>query len=170
MNRRILSFILVALIALLVITGSAFASTSMEVSGTMAYAGPFTNLEMQSAGDNCIIELDLPYAFSGDMQGSVPFHFRVVSHGACPAAPFQYAENLKAQGTFTGSVGDKEGSLELKFVAKAWPAEPGDLALTGKIIILSGTGELAHLHGLLDVSYIMGNDFDSYAGQLHFDP
>lgn len=170
MNRRILTLILVALIALLVITGSAFASTPMEVSGTMAYAGPFTNLEMRTAGDNCVIDVDLSYAFSGDMQGVAPFHFRVVSHGSCPAMPFQYSENLKARGTFDGYVGDKEGSLDLEYVAKAWPAEPGELALTGKIIILSGTGDLANLHGLLDVSYIMGDGFDSYSGQFHFDP
>jgi hypothetical protein len=67
-------------------------------------------------------------------------------------------------------VGDKAGSLNLEFVSTAWPAEPGELALVGKIIILSGTGELANLHGLLDVSYIMGDAYDSYSGQFHFDP
>jgi hypothetical protein len=79
-------------------------------------------------------------------------------------------ENLKARGTFDGKVWDKEGSLDLEFVLKAWPAEPGELALVGKIIILSGTDELANLHGLLDVSYIMGDASDSYSGQFHFDP
>jgi hypothetical protein len=170
MNRRILSLALVALIALLVITVPAVASTATDVSGTMAYAGPFTNLEMKTAGENCIIDLDLSYAFEGDMQGIAPFHFRVVSHGACPVEPFQYSENLKARGTFDGKVWDKEGSLDLEFVSKAWPADPGELALVGKIFILSGTGELANLHGLLDVSYIMGNTYDSYSGQFHFDP
>ena len=170
MNKRILSLILVALIALLVITVPAVASTSFDVSGTMAYAGPPTNLVMKTAGENCFIDVDLPYEFSGDMDGEAPFHWRVVSHGSCPAGPFQYSENLKARGTFDGSVGDKEGSLYLEFVATAWPAEPGELALVGKIIILSGTGELANLHGLLDVSYIMGNNYDSYSGQFHFDP
>lgn len=170
MNRRILSLILAALIALLVITGTAFASTPVDVSGTMAYASPFTNLEMQTAGENCIVDVDLSYAFSGDMVGIAPFHFRVVSHGPCPGMPFQYTENLRGRGTFDGSVGDKEGGLVLDFVAKAWPSEPGELALVGKITILTGTGELANLHGSLDVSYIMGDEFDSYAGQFHFDP
>jgi hypothetical protein len=170
MNRRILSLALVALIALLVITVPAFASTATDVSGTLAWAGPPTNIEMKTAGDNCIIDLDLPYAFNGDMQGIASFHFRIVSHGACPAGPFQYAENLKARGTFVGEVWDKQGSLDLKFVATAWPADPGELALVGKIIILSGAGELANLHGLLDVSYIMGDDYDFYSGQFHFDP
>jgi hypothetical protein len=170
MNRRILSLVLVALIALLVITVPAIASTAFDVSGTMAYAGPPTNIEMKTAGENCFIDVDLPYAFTGDMQGIAPFHFRIVSHGACPAEPFEYAENLKARGTFVGSVGDKQGSLYLKFVSTAWPAETGELALVGKIFILSGSGELANLHGLLDVSYIMGDAYDSYSGQFHFDP
>ena len=171
MKKRILSLILVALVALLVgVTGPAFASAPIDVSGIMAYAGPFTNVEMRTAGDNCIVELDLSYAFSGDMVGIAPFHFRAVTHGPCPAGPFQYSENLKARGTFYGSVEDKEGSLNLVFVANTWPVEPGELALTGKIIILSGTGELENLHGLLDVSYIMGDEYDSYSGQFHFDP
>jgi hypothetical protein len=170
MNRRILSLALVALIALLVITVPAFASTATDVSGTMGWAGEPTNFEERTAGDNCIMEMDLPYWFDGDMQGFASFHFRIVSHGACPAGPFQYSENLKARGTFVGSVGDKAGSLDLKFVSTAWSADLGESALVGKIFILSGTEELANLHGVLDVSYIMGDDYDSYTGQFHFDP
>jgi hypothetical protein len=170
MSRRIFSLIMAVLVVLGVVTGPAFASTPIDVSGTMAYAGPPTNLVMQTAGHNCIIDVDVAYAFSEDMVGIAPFHFRAVSHGACPAAPFQYSENLKARGTFTGAVWGKAGSLELEFVAKGWPAEPGELAMTGKIIILSGSGELANLRGVLDVTYLMDSGYDAYAGQFHFDP
>jgi hypothetical protein len=140
------------------------------VSGSLWWAGPPGIPVFRPAGNNCIIDVDVPYEFDGNLIGEATLHFTVVSHGLCPAGPFDYNENLKAQGTFFGTVNDKEGTFDLKFVGKGWPAEPGELALTAKIVVLSGTGELANLHGVLDVSYIMGDATDSYSGQIHFDP
>jgi len=170
MRRRILSATVLTLVILLILAIPASATKAKEVSGTMAYAGAPEHMVFQYAGNTCILDVDLPYQFSGDLEGIATLHWRVVSHGPCPVGPFQYNENLKARGTFVGMVGDKEGSFDLIFVGKSWPADPGDLALTANIVILSGTGELANLHGVLEVSYIMGDGFDSYSGQIHFDP
>jgi hypothetical protein len=148
----------------------ALATKPTYVSGSLWWAGEPSNVVMRPAGNNCFIDVDVPYFFDGDLFGNATLHFKVVSHGLCPAAPFQYNENLKAQGTFDGEVDGKIGTFDLKLVGKGWPAEPGELALTAKIVVLSGTGELANLHGVLDVSYIMGDATDSYSGQIHFDP
>ena len=46
----------------------------------------------------------------------------------------------------------------------------GRIGQGARIVVLSGTGDLASVHGMLDASYIMGNPLDSYSGQIHFDP
>ena len=68
-----------------------------------------------------------------------------------------------------GPVNGKSGTFDFKYVGKAWPAEPGELAGTARIIILSGKGELSNLHGKLDVTYIMGDDFDRFTGKIRLD-
>lgn len=171
MNKRVLFVILLALVALVVVSIPVLAAKPTLVEGKFAYAGPPTNIVMRQAGDNCIIDADLVYRFyDGALDGFAPFHFRIVSHGPCPAGPFDNTENLKARGTFDGTVNGKPGTLVLNYEAKGWPADPGELALTGRITILSGTGSLRNLHGVLNLSYLMGDDYDTYAGQLHFDP
>ena len=170
MKKRILFVTVLVIIALMAIAVPASAIKPTMVNGTFGFAGPPMNIVEKPAGKNCIIDVDIVYAFVGDLNGSAPFHFRVVSHGPCPAAPFQYDENLKAQGTFEGTVAGKEGTFDLTYVGRAWPADPDELALTAQIVVLSGTGELENLHGVLDVSYLAGDLFDSYSGQIHFDP
>lgn len=171
MKKRILFVIVLAMVALVVITAPASATRPTDVSGKIGFAGPPTNLVMQTSGKNCIIDVDVIYAFyDGDLNGTAPVHLRVVSHGPCPVEQFQYNENLHASGTFVGEVDGKTGTFDFKYVGKGWPAEPSELALTAKIVVLSGTGELENLHGVFDVSYIMGDEFDSFSGQIHFDP
>ena len=96
-------------------------------------------------------------------------------HGPCTAdvPPGQglYDANLKARGTFTGEVLGAYGTFDFTYEGKEWPYEqPGDLGLAARIVILSGTGDLANLHGVLDVTYVVGDAFDSYSGRIHFDP
>jgi hypothetical protein len=153
----------------------ALATRPIEVSGEYGLnTSPPTNLVWRPAGNNCILEVDLTYPFTGDLVGDAVFHYRIVSHGPCtadmPPAPFAHDENLKAVGTFTGQVKDRSGSFDFIYEGRAWPAEPDELALTARIVVVSGTGELAGLHGVLDVTYMMGEPFDSYSGQIHFDP
>jgi len=170
MNKRILPVILLALITLILITVPASAAIPTEVSGKIAFAGQPT-VEMRPAGHKCIADVDVPYAFyDGNLEGHALVHLRVVSHGPCPAMPFENKENIKGMGTFTGTVDGKSGTFDFTYQGKAWPAEPGDLALTASIVILSGTEELTDLHGVLKVSYLMGDDYDSYSGKIHFDP
>jgi hypothetical protein len=172
MNKRILSVFGLAMLMLLLLVLPALASQPTHVEGTLAYAGAPENLEYRTVGTNCIIDVDVPYVFYGDLQGFANTHFRVVSHGKCsnPPMPFEYDENLKAFGTFDGSVDGKDGTFDFVLMAKGWSVEPGDLALVGKIVILSGTNDLANQHGVLELSYLMGDPSDTYTGQIHFDP
>jgi hypothetical protein len=147
MKRRILSATVLTLVILLILAIPASATKGIEVSGDMMYAAPPENLVFQYADNTCILDVDLPYQFTGNLVGIATLHWRVVSHGPCPVGPFQYNENLKARGTFVGTVDGKEGSFDLIFVGKSWPVASGELALTANIVILSGTGGLANLHG-----------------------
>ena len=175
MSRRIVFGVALVLVALMTIAAPASATPPTEVSGEyLLNTSPPTNLAWRPAGNNCILEVDLIYPFTGELVGDAVFHYRIVSHGPCsadmPPAPFAHDENLKAVGTFTGQVKDRSGSFDFNYEGRAWPAEPGELALTARIVVLSGTGDLAGLHGVLDVSYIMGESVDRYSGQIHFDP
>lgn len=165
-KRKLLLFMLV-LIILTIIVAPASAANPTEVTGKIAFAGPPT-IVMRPAGRNCIADVDVPWVFyDGNLEGLAAVHLRVISHGPCPAMPYQNKENIKASGTFDGVVNGKSGTFDFKYVGKAWPAEPGELAGTAHIIILSGTGELSDLHGKLDVSYNMGDIYDSYVGKIH---
>ena len=172
MKKRILFAVVLALFALSTIAMPASAAQPLyEVSGNMAWAGPPTNMTWQKAGNNCLIEADLPYWFDGDLVGTAELHWRIISHGPdCPSAGGQYPANLVATGTFTGTVVGKSGTFELLWASKEWPAGAGELSFYGTMVIQSGTGELANLHGVLVGSFIIGAPADTYSGQIHFNP
>ena len=172
MKRR-LSVLLIILLLTLVLAVPASATPPTEVSGSRSMSAPPANRTWRPAGNNCIVEVDLSYAYEGDLEGTSSTHFRIVSHGPCGPngpVPYKYHETLKARGTFTGDVGGKSGTFDFTETAEVWPADPGEVALTGRIVILSGTGELANLHGLLDVSWVKGEHYSTYSGRIHFDP
>ncbi len=159
------------LAAVLAVPASATGPT--EVSGTYVMNAPPANRIWRPAGNNCIVEVDLTYTWHGDMEGSTAGHYRIVLHGPCGPEgpePYRYHETLHGKGTFTGMVNGRAGSFDFNYVGKNWPADPGELALTSRFFILSGTGELANLHGRLDGWWIKAEPFSSYSGQVHFDP
>jgi hypothetical protein len=67
---------------------------------------------------------------------------------------------------FTGTVNGIPGTLVIMFVGKG---EGLGMPITGKWVILSGTGGLANLHGKLSVEGIAGVIL-TYKGNIHFDP
>ena len=168
MKKRNLLGVVLALVALLTLVLPASASKSILVSGKMAWAGPPTNIVGEQIGAYCFMSCDILYQFyDGNLEGFAETHWWVLFHGPCPAYANQYKETLNARGTFTGTVDGKEGTLDLLITMRGWPAAPGELANVGKVTILSGTGELDGSHGVLDVTYYMGNP-DTYTGNLHF--
>jgi hypothetical protein len=171
MKKRILFAVVLVLFALSIIVMPASAARlPYLVSGTMGWAGPPDNFTFWQSGNNCFMETDLPYWFHGDLEGLASLHWRIVGQGPCPGGPGQYATNLIARGTFVGAVDGKGGSFELLWVSKEWPAGPGEQSFSGTLFILSGTGELANLHGVLEGSFINGEPADTYSGKIHFTP
>lgn len=171
MNKRMLFCTLLALVGLSMLVGTASATAPTEVSGTYSIVDVYEILGARPAGNNCILEVDAEYPFSGDLEGTAYAHFKAVIHGPCEtAAPFANREMYHAKGTFVGTVLGQAGTFDFTYEGRGWPAEPGEQAVAARIVVLTGTGDLENLHGVLEVSYIMGETFDSYTGQVHFDP
>jgi hypothetical protein len=102
------------------------------------------------------------------MVGTALEHFRFVSHAPCPPggpAPHLYYENGHARGVFVGTVGERSGTFRFVKNARNIPLDAGGYIWIGRMAILSGTGELAGLHGVLEI-----DTSDQYSGQIHFDP
>jgi hypothetical protein len=166
MKKRICVLLSVVLLTL-ALAVPASASQSTAVSGVRMFHVPPDNRVWWPAGNNCIVEFDGTYTYTGDLDGMSVAHFKVVSHGPCgPNGPIPYAyhETLHGQGTFTGEVKGVSGSFDFVETAKNWPEDSHKAGLTSQLVVLSGTGDLAGLHGMLDIVWA------DYSGQMHFDP
>jgi hypothetical protein len=157
----------VTLLVTLVLAVPASATRPEEVSGTRQFTPPVLNRVWRPAGNNCFVEIDATYSYTGDLVGTSTHHFWIVSHGPCEEngpVPYKYHETIHTRGTFSGSVSGMFGTFDFVETAQNWPTDSGGHLYTSHMVILSGTGDLANLHGMLDVS---GSD---YSGQIHFDP
>ncbi|MBN1811945.1 MAG: DUF3224 domain-containing protein [Anaerolineae bacterium] len=161
--------VLVALLLVwLVLPVAVHAGPPTDVEGDFVYVPAVVSL--RQAGDNLFLEATDTATWTGAFVGTSTEEYVVVLHGATgvfgtPDFGFEKA-NYKGTVTFTGEVEGKTGTVEILFVGKS----PGDLAdWTGTWRIISGTGELANLHGtgvfwnnaIMDIHY---------EGQIHFDP
>jgi hypothetical protein len=176
MYKRSLFGTALALIVVMTVVAPVSATPPTDVNGTYSlYGSTLEYLEWQPAGNNCKLECGFTYPFEGDLVGTATFHYSIMVHGPCtadvpPPQGVDYA-TLKAWGTFTGEVVGESGTFTFTYEGREWPyGQPGDLALRARIVILSGTEELENLHGVLDVTYMVGDPFDTYSGQIHFDP
>jgi hypothetical protein len=159
--------LLIALLLALVIAVPASATKPTGVSGTRKFVPPPQNRVWRPAGNNCIVEIDAIHAYTGDLEGTSVAHWRIVSHGPCEEngpVPYKYRETISIKGTFTGMVSGVSGSFDFTEAAKNSPTGTGQPGITSRLVILSGTGGLANLHGRLDIVGV------SYSGQIHFDP
>jgi hypothetical protein len=131
-------------------------------------SAPPANRTWRTAGNNCHVEVDLTMDYGGDLVGTAVEHFRIVAHAPCPPdgpAPHKYYETIHVRGTFVGEVAGREGTFEFIKTARNIPLDSGGWVWISRMVILSGTGELANLHGRLEI-----DTDDNYTGQIHFDP
>jgi hypothetical protein len=176
MNKRSLFGIVLALVVVMTAVAPAAATPPNDVSGTYSLSeSTLDYLQWQPAGNNCKLECGFTYPFEGDLAGTATFHYSLMVHGPCTAdeapPPGMYYSTLKAWGTFTGEVVGESGTFTFTYEGREWPyGQPGDLGLRARIVILSGTEELKNLHGVLDVTYMVGDPVDTYSGQIHFEP
>jgi hypothetical protein len=123
-------------------------------------------MTMYPSGQNCILELDAVHVVAGTIEGSCESHSKIIVHGPCPVGPGEYRENGLTHSECTGTVAGREGAFEFHWVAQTDPeADPNT---TGRIV-LSGTEDLANLHGVLHVRGNAG-EAGTYEGSVHFDP
>jgi len=141
------------------------ATEPITAEGTFDYTFEITGIRVSDEG-NIFIEAKEWEVWSGAFDGTAEAVFRV---GIFVEEPPVFW-NVWLRSTFTGTVDGKSGTLIIQLVGKR-PMEPEPGWWSGQWLILSGTGELANLHGQ---GTWWGPGFGNspaiyYSGQVHFD-
>ena len=173
MKRGLMSLLLVWLL----LPVAVHAGPPVDVSGDFVYVPVIVGLKQ--AGDNLFLDATDTATWTGAFEGDSTEEYVAVLYRTTggldifdPAFTFEHAF-YKGTVIFTGEVQGRMGTLEILFEGRS----PGDLAdWTGTWRILSGTGELANLHGT-GIFYNNTDDVGNkilgdihYEGQIHFDP
>jgi len=176
-------FLIAAVILLISMTIlPAFATTPSAVSGTFIGLTYPVYGPIRIAGANVITSLTSTGQFnSGPMIGTYEDYTNVALHfgdpetvKTLPANPMTWRSIPSfavwhIERTFTGTVEGKPGTLTMHMEAKIGYPTVTYPSLEGTWVIISGTGDLANLHG-------QGTWWNSpgqvlvYEGQMHFDP
>jgi hypothetical protein len=134
-------------------------SPIIEATGTAVATQPFTVTGFRMAdGNEFVTGTFTNDLFTGTFVGSASNVFSLVLNPSGLVVQLYF--------TFTGTVAGRSGTCIIKFQGN------GDgigLPIKGSWVILSGTGDLANLHGVLSVEGI-GGVILNYTGQIHFDP
>jgi hypothetical protein len=158
---------IVALTVLLALlpAGLAQASPPINATGTVLYLGSAKNI--YSRGQHCVLELDAHHDLTGTIEASCDTQMRIIHHTPCPpGGQGTNRENWLAHAVCTGTVAGRQGTFELHWTAQTDPN--GDPTTAGEMV-LSGTGDLSNLHGVLEFS-ANANQPGTYQGFVHFDP
>lgn len=120
---------------------AAHASTPMQATGTFQYTDS-TFHDIRSAGGNTIIEDNVAHVtYSGTFSGTSTVEGRLIFHPDGTAT----AEDIE---TFSGTVNGVPGTVTLRLTGGSGP----DLVFRGTDVVLSATGALAGLHGVLHLA------------------
>jgi hypothetical protein len=148
----------------------AMATPSMNVSGKFkATPIPGTSI-IRDAGTNLFIYREANGYWTGGISGTTHGHQNIISHGwnglPPPASTIEWS-NVNIESFMASALVDgKTGSLTLHFVGKGY----ADGTNVGTWKIMSGTGDLANLHGQGSWWKAPADLESSYEGQVHFDP
>ncbi len=163
----VLSLILFALLALLGVR-TAFASPLTPANGTLTYTSATFN-NMRSAGGNTIIDLSATVSYTGTYKGTSTVHGTLIFHSGGTGAQFPpWRANFHDVETFTGTVNGVPGTVTFNLDGSSDPT--GAFKATDTIV--SATGDLAGLHGVLsEVGTVGANGpVGTYSGEIHFEP
>ncbi len=162
MKKVIVTVSMLALTLFLVtpaISSAHAASPIIMATGTAVATQPFSVTGFRMAGGNTFITGTFTNdVFNGTFTGSASNVFSLVLSPAGLVVQLYF--------TFTGTVAGKSGTCIIKFQGKG---EGIGMPISGTWVILSGTGELANLHGQLSVEG-RGGVILHYTGLIHFDP
>jgi hypothetical protein len=134
----------------------------VEVKGAFYPGGPFESFEIREAGksDNQIWEFVMPQVWVGGILGTGLLEARYVVHNFDDA---EFWVNVLGLITLTGTVADVPGTVTIKFSSVS--------SRGGHWRIISGTGELANVHGQGTVWVIDSENLViGYEGVIHFHP
>jgi Protein of unknown function (DUF3224) len=157
-NRvRPLLVTLVALLAAVAASGAA-ASPPSSASGTLTYTSSTFN-SITLAGGNVIIDLSATVTYTGTFSGTSTIHGTLIFHPDGTA-------NFKDVETFTGTVNGVPGTVTFNLGGSSDPA----LVVSGRAVIVSATGALTDLHGVLSESAVVLDKavgpVGTYSGQI----
>lgn len=156
MRKMFLTPLIVCIAALLfvLLTPAVYATTPATASGAWTYVPTFTQ---RVAGGNTFRYGEEVSTWTGTFDGTSNDVFTAVIH---PSGHVTVTGLID----FTGIVNGAEGTLVIRFVGTR--VLPGPWS--GQWVILSGSGDLANLHGQ-GTWWGPPTDVD-YSGQIHFDP
>jgi hypothetical protein len=161
---RLFLLTLVAVLALGGVSGAA-AAPPTSASGTFTTTSATFN-SVRSADGNTIIDLSATLAYTGTFNGTSTLHGHLIFHPNGSA-------NFRSVETFTGTVNGVPGSVTFNVTGTGRPgATAGSFVYQATQVIVSGTGDLANLHGVLTqvgtVSDTAAGPFGTYTGQIRF--
>jgi hypothetical protein len=180
--KKLAFLIIVTVLSILLTIAPAYAITPTPVSGTFIGTSFPVYGDIKYAGGNAIYTSYNTGAYdSGPMIGTFEQFTDVIWHFGDPETVKNLPANPMAwnsipsfavwhiERTFTGTVDGKIGSLNILLEAKFSRPTVTYPSLEGTWVIISGTGELANLHGQGTWHNSPGQVL-VYDGQMHFDP
>jgi hypothetical protein len=165
-TKVLMVFAALAAIALVATSGAA-ASPPTPASGTSTTTSATFN-SMREVGGNTIIDLSSTIAYTGTFTGTSTVHGILIFHSDGVGAQFPpWRANFHDVEVFTGTVNGVPGTVTFNLNGSNDPSG----AVKGTYTIVSATGELAGLHGVLSqVGKIEtpSGPFGTYTGQIQF--
>jgi uncharacterized protein DUF3224 len=157
-TKVLMLFAALATVALVAAPG-AVASPPTAANGTFTYTSSSFN-SIQLAGGNTIIDLSATVSYTGTFNGTSTVEGILIFH-ADGSANFHDVE------TFTGTVNGVAGTVTFNLTGRNGPS----LDIQATDTIVSATGDLAGLHGVLSMVgsvQIPAGPFGTYSGQIQF--
>jgi len=159
---RLLLIPLAVVLAVAGVTGAAAASPPTSASGTFTYTSSTFN-SVRQAGGNTIIDLSATVSYTGTFSGTSTVQGTLIFHPDGTA-------NFHDVETFTGTVSGVPGTVTFNLAGTGSMAPPAG-SFQGTDVIVSGTGGLANLRGVLSevgtVPAALPGPLGTYTGQIH---
>ena len=161
---RLFLLTLVAVLALVGVTG-ATAAPLTSASGTFTTTSATFN-STRSADGNTIVDLSATLAYTGTFNGTSTLHGHLIFHPNGSA-------NFHDVETFTGTVNGLPGTVTFNLAGTGRPGSTaGSFVYQATQVIVSGTGDLGNLHGVLTqvgtVPDTAAGPVGTYTGEIHF--
>jgi hypothetical protein len=162
---RLFLLTLVAALTLVGVTGAAVAPLT-SASGTFTTTSATFN-SARSADGNTIVDLSATLAYTGTFNGSSTLRGHLILHPNGSA-------NFHDLETFTGTVNGVPGTVTFNLAGTGRPGSTaGSFVYQATQVIVSGTGDLGNLHGVLTqvgtVPDTAAGPVGTYTGNIHFD-